>query len=201
MVKIGRKAPDFEVQAFVNGKIGSIKLSDYLGKWTVLFFYPGDFTFVWVTEVAAVAVRYDEFRELGTEVIVMSLDSPFVHKVWNDQELSKMVDGGAPFAMATDPAGAVGKEYQVFDELSCMDNRGTFIIDPNGVVVAYEILTPPVGRNINETLRQIKAFQLIQQDISVVAPSGWTPGKTTLKPGEDLVGNVWKEWDVKDSDV
>lgn len=134
-------------------------------------------------------------------MIVMSLDSPFVHKVWNEQELAEMVEGGAPFAMATDPVGTVGKEYQVFDELSCMDNRGTFIIDPNGVVVAYEILTPPVGRNINETLRQIKAFQLIQQDTSVVAPSGWTPGKATLKPGEDLVGNVWKEWDVKESEV
>lgn len=131
----------------------------------------------------------------------MSLDSPFVHKVWNDQELAEMVEGGAPFAMATDPAGAVGTEYQVFDERSCMDNRGTFIIDPNGVVVAYEILTPPVGRNINETLRQIKAFQLIQQEPTVVAPSGWTPGKATLTPGEDLVGNVWKEWDVKESEV
>lgn len=131
----------------------------------------------------------------------MSLDSPFVHKVWNEQELEEMVEGGAPFAMATDPAGAVGTAYHVFDEISCMDNRGTFILDPNGIVVPYEILTPPVGRNINEILRQIRAFELIQQDTTQVTPSGWTPGKTTLKPNDDLVGNVWKEWDVKESKV
>lgn len=123
-----------------------------------------------------------------------------MHKVWNEQELAEMVEGGAPFVMATDPAGSIGQSYHVFDEYSCMDVRGTFILDPEGVVVGYEVLTPPVGRNIDEILRQIEAFQHVHNVKNEVMPSGWRPGKKTLKPGEDLVGNVWKEWDVKDAE-
>lgn len=111
-----------------------------------------------------------------------------------------MVEGGAPFVMATDPAGSIGQTYNVFDEFACMDVRGTFILDPEGMVVGYEILTPPVGRNVDELLRQIEAFQHVHKQKNEVMPSGWKPGKKTLKPGEDLVGNVWKEWDVKDAE-
>ncbi len=125
----------------------------------------------------------------------MSIDSMFVHKMWDDYELSKMVDGGVPFSMLSDAGGRVGKIFGVYDEDAGVETRGRFIIDPDGVVQGYEVLTPPVGRNINETFRQIQAFQLVRESKGTEAtPSGWKPGKTILKPGPELVGNVWKEW-------
>jgi len=125
----------------------------------------------------------------------MSVDSVFVHKMWNDKELSKMVEGGVPFPMLSDAGGKVGLTYGVYDEDAGVEARGRFIIDPDGVVQGYEVLTPPVGRNVSETLRQIQAFQLVRDSKgSEATPSGWKPGKMTLKPGPDLVGNVWKEW-------
>ena len=122
----------------------------------------------------------------------------FVHKMWNDHELSKMVDGGIPFPMLSDGGGKVGTIYSVYDEKAGVENRGRFIIDSDGVIQGYEVLTPPVGRNVEETFRQIKAFQLVRASKGTEAtPSGWIPGDDTLKPGPDLVGNVWKEWKPK----
>lgn len=119
----------------------------------------------------------------------------FVHKMWNDHELSKMVDGGVPFAMLSDGGGQVGKVYGVYDEDAGVETRGRFIIDPDGIVQGFEILTPPVGRNINETFRQVQAFQHVRaSEGSEATPSGWKPGKKILKPSPGLVGNVWKEW-------
>ena len=125
----------------------------------------------------------------------MSIDSVFVHKMWDDNELSKMVDGGIPFAMLSDTGGKVGKVYGIFDEDAGVENRGRFIIDPDGLVQGYEVLTPPVGRNVGETIRQVQAFQLVRESKGKQAtPSGWKPGKTTLKPGPELVGKVWQAW-------
>lgn len=125
----------------------------------------------------------------------MSIDSVFVHKMWNDDELAKMVAGGVPYPMLSDAGGKVGKIFGVFDEAAGVEARGRFIIDPDGVIQGFEVLTPPVGRNINETLRQVQAFQLIRSTKGAEAtPSGWRPGKKTLKPGIDLVGKVWQEW-------
>lgn len=145
--------------------------------------------------MSAVADKHDEFQALGVEVLSMSVDSVFVHKVWNDNELSKMVDGGVPFPMLSDAGGKVGKVYGVYDEAGGVNTRGRFLIDPDGVVQGFEVLTPPVGRNVSETLRQIRAFQLVRQTKGgEVTPSGWQPGKKTLKPGPDLVGRVWEVW-------
>lgn len=125
----------------------------------------------------------------------MSIDSIFVHKMWNDNELSKMVDGGVPYAMLSDAGGKVGRAYGVYDEDAGVETRGRFIIDPDGVVQGYEVLTPPVGRNVGETLRQVQAFQLVRESKgSKATPSGWRPGKATLSPGPDLVGKVWEVW-------
>ena len=119
----------------------------------------------------------------------------FVHKMWNDDELSKMVDGGVPFPMLSDAGGRVGKVFGVYDEDAGVETRGRFIIDPDGNVQGFEVLTPPVGRNVNETFRQVQAFQLVRESKGAKAtPSGWAPGKATLSPGIDLVGKVWKEW-------
>lgn len=131
-------------------------------------------------------------------MLSVSVDSIFVHKMWNDEELSKMVDGGIPFPMLSDAGGKVGRVYGVYDEEAGVETRGRFIIDPDGVIQAYEVLTPPVGRNVAEALRQIQAFQLVRESKGTQAtPSGWRPGKPTLKPGPDLVGKVWKEWSTK----
>ena len=125
----------------------------------------------------------------------MSIDSMFTHKMWDEDELSKMVDGGVPFPMLSDAGGKVGKVYGVYDENAGVENRGRFIIDPDGVVQGFEVLTPPVGRNVFETIRQVQAFQLVRETKGGEAtPSGWRPGKDTLKPGIDLVGKVWKVW-------
>jgi peroxiredoxin (alkyl hydroperoxide reductase subunit C) len=119
----------------------------------------------------------------------------FVHKMWNDQELSKMVPGGVPYPMLSDAGGKVGRLYGVYDDDAGIETRGRFIIDPDGVIQGYEVLTPPVGRNVAESLRQVQAFQLVRESKGTLAtPSGWCPGKPVLKPGVDLVGNVWKEW-------
>jgi alkyl hydroperoxide reductase subunit AhpC len=125
----------------------------------------------------------------------MSIDSMFVHKMWNDNELSKMVKGGIPFPMLSDAGGRVGKVYGVYDENAGVETRGRFIIDPDGVIQGYEVLTPAVGRNVSETIRQVQAFQLVRNTKGGEAtPSGWQPGKKTLKPGINLVGKVWEEW-------
>lgn len=125
----------------------------------------------------------------------MSVDSIFVHKMWNDHELSKMVEGGVPFAMLSDSGGKVGMAYGAYDDEAGVENRGRFIIDPDGVIQAFEVLTPPVGRNVSETIRQIQAFQLVRNSKGTEAtPSGWKPGSMTLKPGPELVGKIWEIW-------
>lgn len=150
--------------------------------------------------MSAVAAKNDEFAKLGVQVLSISVDSVFVHKVWNDNELSKMIGKNIPFPMLSDQDGSIGKMYGIYDEDSGVETRGRFLIDPDGNVQAYEVLTPPVGRNVNETLRQIQAFQLVRESKGTEAtPSGWKPGKQTLKPGPDLVGKVWTVWTVDEA--
>jgi alkyl hydroperoxide reductase subunit AhpC len=145
--------------------------------------------------LTAVAVKYPELQKLGVQVLAMSTDSRFSHKIWQEEELSKMVDGGVPFPMLSDQTGEIGKMYGVYDAAAGVDIRGRFIIDPDGVIQAMEVVTPPVGRNVAELLRQVQAFQLVRETKGAEAtPSGWQPGKPTLKVGPDLVGKVWTVW-------
>ncbi len=132
-------------------------------------------------------------KGLGAEVLSLSTDSRFTHKVWQEVELSKMVDGGVPFPMVSDQGGRVGTVYGVYDEAAGVNIRGRFLIDPDGVIQAMEVLTPAVGRNVSELIRQLKAFQHVRET-GEATPSGWQPGKPTLKPGPDLVGKVWEAW-------
>jgi len=143
--------------------------------------------------LSAVAVKYEEFKSLGVEVLSCSIDSRFIHKIWQEEELSKMVKGGVPFPMLSDAGGRIGSAYGLYDEEAGVNIRGRFLIDPDGVIQAMETVAPPVGRNVPELIRQVKAFQHVRATGEVM-PSGWQPGKTTLKPGPDLVGKVWKVW-------
>jgi alkyl hydroperoxide reductase subunit AhpC len=130
---------------------------------------------------------------MGVEVLSVSTDSRFSHKVWQEEELSKMVEGGVPYPMLSDQGGRIGAVYGVYDEEAGVDIRGRFIIDPDGLIQAMEVLTPEVGRNVSELIRQIKAYQHVKAT-GEVTPSGWQPGKPTLKPGPALVGKVWEVW-------
>jgi len=125
--------------------------------------------------------------------LAVSVDSRFVHKMWQEHELSKMVPGGVPFPMLSDGGGRIGAVYGIYDEAAGVDIRGRFLINPDGILLAMEVLTPEVGRNVAELIRQVKAFQTVREN-GVVTPSGWQPGKPTLTPGPELVGKVWEAW-------
>ena len=129
-------------------------------------------------------------------MLSISTDSHFTHKVWQEEELSKMVEGGVPWPMLSDAGGRIGQVYGVYDEDAGVDIRGRFLIDPDGIIQAMEVMTPPVGRNIKELIRQVKAFQHVRET-GEATPAGWEPGKTTLKPGPALVGKVWEVWQPK----
>ncbi len=123
----------------------------------------------------------------------MSTDSRFVHLIWQDAELKRMLEGGVPFPMLSDAGGRIGSVYGVYDEAAGVDIRGRFIIDPDFNIRAMEVLTPEVGRNPDELMRQIKAFQHVAET-GEVTPSGWNPGDPTLTPGPELAGKVWEQW-------
>ena len=123
----------------------------------------------------------------------MSTDSRFTHKIWQEEELSKMVPGGFPYPMLSDQGGRIGDVYGIYDEDAGVDIRGRFIIDPDGIIQAMEVLSPTVGRNVSELIRQVQAFQHVNKT-GEVTPSGWQPGKPTLSPGPNLAGKVWEVW-------
>ena len=138
---------------------------------------------------------YPQLKKLGVDVLSVSTDSKFSHKIWDETELEKMVKGGIPFPMLSDQGGQIGTLYGVYDEDSGTELRGRFIMDPDGVIQAMEVLTPPVGRNTDELLRQVQAFQHVRESGGKEAtPSGWTPGEQTLTPRPSLVGKVWEVW-------
>jgi alkyl hydroperoxide reductase subunit AhpC len=143
--------------------------------------------------LSAVAVKYPELEALNVQVLAMSVDSRFAHKVWQEEELSKIVPGGVPYPLLTDGGGRIGEVYGVYDEAAGVDIRGRFVIDPEGTIRAMEVLTSEVGRNVNELIRQVKAYQHVVAT-GQVTPSGWQPGKPALTPGPSLVGKVWTVW-------
>jgi len=187
MVEINEAAPDFRVKAFMNNDFVDVKLEDYRGKWVVLFFYPGDFTFVCPTELGALADSYAKFNELGAEILSVSTDSEFVHKAWYDNsEMIKKIK----FPMLADPTGNLCKDYGVYIEEEGVALRGTFLIDPDGVLKAMEIHNNDIGRDVSELIRKIEAAEFVKNNPGNVCPANWTAGSQTLKPGIDLVGKI-----------
>ena len=187
MVKINEKITDFALDAFYQDKIKKIKLSDYKGKWLILFFYPADFTFVCPTELEELAENYNEFKKLGAEVLSVSTDTAFVHKAWYDNSPAiKKVK----FPMVADPTGKLSREFGVYIEEEGLALRGTFIINPDGVLRAYEVHDNSIGRSAAELLRKLQAAKFVGEHKGQVCPASWKPGKKTLKPGLKLIGKI-----------
>ena len=187
MVKINQKVADFKLEAYHNDKIKTINLTDYRGKWVIVMFYPADFTFVCPTELEELASLYDDFKKLGAEVFSISTDTVYAHKAWHDQSPAiKNVN----FPMLADPTGNVSREFGVYIEEEGLALRGSFIIDPNGMLKAYEIHDNSIGRSAKELLRKLQAAMFVEKHKGQVCPASWEPGSDTLKPGLDLVGKI-----------
>ena len=190
---VGEAAPDFRASAYHGGKQVEITLSGHRGQWVVLIFYPGDFTCVCPTEIAAVAVKYPAFRELGAEVLAVSTDALEAHREFEEKGLERMVPGGARFPLVTDPRGEIGSLYGVYDEAQRMEMRSRFIIDPEGIVQSVEMVAAPMGRNVAEILRQLRALKE-HRATGRMTPCGWEPGKPTLA-AQDESGEPTKPWE------
>jgi len=184
---IGQKITDYELDVYQGEQFKKIKLSDYHGKWTVLFFYPADFTFVCPTELEELANNYEEFKSLQVEILSVSTDTVFVHKAWHDNSPAiKKIQ----FPMLADPTGQLAREFGVYIDAEGLARRGTFIIDPDGTLIAFEVNDNSIGRNAKELLRKIQAAQFVRTHHGEACPASWRPGEKTLKPGIDLVGKI-----------
>jgi len=181
MSLIQKQAPDFKAQAVLEtGEIKEIKLSDYKGKWVVLFFYPLDFTFVCPTEIIAFSDKIKEFQAVGAQVLGVSVDSQFTHLAWRNVPRKEGGLGDLQYPLVADLNKSIARDFGVLIEEAGVALRGTFIIDPKGVVRAAHIHDLPVGRNIDEAVRVIKAFQFVEKH-GEVCPAGWSEGKPTMK--------------------
>lgn len=179
-----RRSPEFKMEAYDSktGHYTEVSSADYEGKWHVVCFYPADFTFVCPTEIAAMNAKYDEFQELGVEILAVSTDTKFSHKRFVETEpLLK----GLQLTIGADTTGAVSRAFGVMIEEEGMALRGRFLINPEGVVVAQEVQAPMVGRNVHEFLRQVRAWQHAEKT-GEVCPAGWVPGKKTLPVNTDV---------------
>ena len=187
MPRINDAAPDFSCDAYYKNDIVKVNLADYRGKWVALVFYPADFTFVCPTELGELAQNYDRFKELGAEVLCASTDTAFCHKAWHDSsETIKQI----AFPMLADPSGKLARAYGVMIEQEGLALRGTFIIDPDGVLKSYEMNDNSIGRSSEELLRKLQAAQFVREHGGEVCPASWKPGSKTLKPGMELVGKI-----------
>lgn len=187
MIKINEKISDFSLEAFHENKIKRIKLSDYKGKWLILFFYPADFTFICPTELEELAENYSEFKKLGAEILSVSTDTAFVHKAWHDNSPAVRK---VKFPMVADPTGKLCREFGTYIEDEGLSLRGTFIINPDGILKALEINDNSIGRSASELLRKLEAAKFVKEHKGQVCPASWKPGKKTLKPGLNLVGKI-----------
>ncbi|MEK7174497.1 MAG: redoxin domain-containing protein [Patescibacteria group bacterium] len=186
-VAINARVPDFELEAYYEDDFKKIKLSDYKGKWVVLIFYPADFTFVCPTELEEAAMHHEEFKKLGAEVMSVSTDTAFAHKAWHD---TSPAIAKVKYPMLADPTGNVCRLFGTYIEGEGLSLRGTFIIDPDGVLKTIEIHENSIGRSTKELLRKVQAAKFVREHGGNVCPANWEPGKDTLKPGADLVGKI-----------
>ena len=185
MSMINKEVSDFKVQAYVNNSFQTVTKEDVLGKWSVFFFYPADFTFVCPTELEDLANKYEEFKSVGCEIYSVSTDTHFVHKAWHDaSDRIKKIQ----YPMLADPTHALAKDFDVLIEEDGLAERGSFIVNPEGKIVSYEVNAGNVGRNADELFRKLQACQFVYEHGDEVCPAKWQPGEETLIPSLDLVG-------------
>lgn len=195
-VKVGHPVPDFEFEVYHKDEIRKARLSDYKDKWLIVFFYPADFTFVCPTELEELAECYKDCRDIDTEIISVSADTVFTHKAWHDTAPSiKKIE----FPMAADPASRLSRAFGTYIEEGDLDHtedeglslRGTFIIDPDGILRAMEIHDNSIGRSAKELIRKLQAAQFVRTHGGQVCPADWKPGEETLTGGDlGLVGKI-----------
>lgn len=187
MSLIQKEVSEFKVQAFHENQFKPISKQDILGKWSIFFFYPADFTFICPTELEDLAQQYEQFRTLGCEVYSVSTDTHFVHKAWHDasERIQKIT-----YPMLADPTHALSEDFDVLIDTDGMAERGTFIVNPEGKIVCYEVTAGNVGRSAAELLRKLQACQFVHEHGDQVCPANWKPGEETLKPSLDLVGQL-----------
>ena len=186
-LRVGQKAPDFTATAVIDQEFKEVTLSQYRGKYVVLFFYPLDFTFVCPTEITAFSDRYSDFSSKETEILGVSVDSQFSHLAWIQTPRNQGGIGDINYPLVADLKKEISTAYNVLDDNEGVALRGLYIIDPDGVIMHATINNLPVGRNVDETLRVLQAFQYVQKNPDEACPANWTPGEATMKP--DPVGS------------
>jgi peroxiredoxin (alkyl hydroperoxide reductase subunit C) len=187
MSLINTEVKPFTAQAFKSGKFVAVTEADLKGKWSVVFFYPADFTFVCPTELEDLADNYAEFKKLGVEIYSVSTDTHFAHKAWHDtSDAVKKID----YFMIGDPTLAISRNFEVLIEEAGLADRGTFVIDPEGKIQIVEINAGGIGRDAMELLRKVKAAQYVASHPGEVCPAKWQEGEKTLAPSLDLVGKI-----------
>ena len=187
MSLINTQVKPFTATAYKNGEFIEVSDKDMIGKWSVVFFYPADFTFVCPTELGDLADHYAEFQKMGVEVYSVSTDTHFTHKAWHDssEEIKKI-----EYPMVGDPTWTLAKNFEVLIEEDGLADRGTFVIDPNGTIQIVEINAGGIGRDASELLRKLKAAQYVYAHPGEVCPAKWKEGDATLAPSIDLVGKI-----------
>jgi peroxiredoxin (alkyl hydroperoxide reductase subunit C) len=187
MIRINDRVADVELNVYHENEFKKVGLSAYKGRWVVLFFYPADFTFVCPTELAELADMYEQFQEEQAEIISVSTDTVFVHKAWHD---SSPAVRRIRFPMAADPTGALSRLFGTYIENEGLALRGTFLVDPDGVLKCAEYHDLSIGRSGVELLRKVQAARFVRENGGEVCPASWKPGKKTLRPDIELVGKI-----------
>ncbi|RNF84150.1 alkyl hydroperoxide reductase subunit C [Montanilutibacter psychrotolerans] len=187
MSLINSDVKPFKATAFHNGKFVEVSDADLKNKWSVVFFYPADFTFVCPTELGDLADNYAEFQKLGVEIYSVSTDTHFTHKAWHD---SSETIGKINYPMIGDPTGAITRNFDVMIEEVGLADRGTFVVDPQGKIQIVEVTAGGIGRDASELLRKVKAAQYVASHPGEVCPAKWKEGEKTLAPSLDLVGKI-----------
>lgn len=187
MSLINTQVKPFKANAFHNGKFVLVSEADLKGKWSIVFFYPADFTFVCPTELGDLADHYDEFKKLGAEIFSVSTDTHFTHKAWHD---TSDTIGKIQYPMIGDPTGSITRNFEVMIEEEGLADRGTFVIDPEGKIQIVEVNAGGIGRDALELLRKLKAAKYVAEHPGEVCPAKWKEGEKTLAPSLDLVGKI-----------
>ena len=196
MFQIDQKFPQFSLEVYwpLKDEVGRVGSKDLIGKWTVFLFYPADFTFVCPTELADLNHLYQEFKKLKAEIVAVSTDTVYTHKAW--LEVEKLLTG-IKYPMAADHNGKFSKELGIYDEEKGMAQRATFIIDPQGVLRAVDIVSDSIGRSAKETLRKLRALDFVSKNPGKVCPASWDEDKKALTPSIKKAGKVYKEYEKK----